>query len=299
MVEYNYRSNGVNEGGMTRMHCDLHTHSFYSDGEYSPAEIVREAKEKGLIVALTDHNRTTGLAEFTAEAEKLGVTAVSGVELTCELEGCELHLLGLFIDPGHYETVNGLTDKYVKLKIESHYTLIENLKADGISIDYEKVKKRGRDGNVNRVHFAEELMKMGLVSSVKEAFCGILKEGGGYYIPAEKLDFFEAVKFLKSINALPILAHPLKELTPEKLTEILPEAIENGLVGIEVIHSDFSAEMQKTASEIAEKFGILKSGGSDFHGIKKPGLALGTGYGNVSVPTEFYEKLLGKKQKLK
>jgi len=194
--------------------------------------------------------------------------------------------------------VNALTDKYIKLKIQSHLDLIENLKADGITVDYEKVRKRGRDGNVNRVHFAEELMEMGIVSSVKEAFSGILKEGAGYYTPAEQLDFFEAIKFLCSINSLPVLAHPLKELTPEKLCEILPKAMEKGLIGIEVIHSDFSAEDQKTATEIADKFEVLKSGGSDFHGSKKPGLSLGNGYGNVSVPIEFYEKLLEKKLNL-
>ncbi len=280
----------------TAMYCDLHIHSNYSDGRSTPLQIIKEAKEKGLTVALTDHDVTTGLPEFMKLAEKEGVTAVPGVELSTYLDGTEVHLLGLFIDPEHYETVSNLTAKYFKLKVKSHHEMIERLRADGIDIDYEDVKKKGENGNVNRTHFAEVMMDMGLVSSIKEAFSGILKEGNGYYFPAEKLDFYEAVSFLSGIGALPIIAHPMKELSAEKLCRILPEAINKGLCGIEVIHSDYTPEKTATAIEIAERFGILKSGGSDFHGEKKPGLLLGSGYGgNVSVPIEYYEKLLERK----
>ncbi len=281
------------------MYCDLHTHSKYSDGRYTPTEIIKEAKEKGLVVALTDHNRTTGLREFTEAAEKEGVTAVAGVELSCDYKGVELHLLGLFIDPEHYEKVNDLTQKYIDLKIQSHHDMIKRFRDDGIIIDYEKVLAKGVDGNVNRVQFAEELMDMGLINSIEEGFSGLLKKEGKYYRPSPKLDFFDAVEFLCSINALPVLAHPLKELSAEELCQMLPEAIEKGLCGIEVIHSDYTSEKAEAAHKIAEHFDILKSGGSDFHGDAKPGLYLGTGRdGNVSVPIEFYEKLLEKKLSL-
>ncbi len=273
------------------MFCDLHIHSVYSDGTYTPAEIIAEAKKLGLTVALTDHNTAAGLSEFMAAAEAANVTAVAGTELSTDLRGTELHLLGFFIPPEHYGTVDKLTARYAALKEKSNIDLVKHLNDAGYRIDYADVKKRNATGNVNRAHIASELKDKGYVASVSEAFDTLLYEGGGFYESAEKLDFFEAVRFLRSIHSLPVLAHPLEDLEADELRAVLPEAIDVGLIGIEARHSSYNEEAERICDEIAEEFGLLKSGGSDFHGKAKPDVYLGIGKGGMSVPKEFYREM--------
>ena len=280
------------------MFCDLHTHSIYSDGTYTPAELIGEAKRLGLIIAHTDHNTAAGLAEFMAEAEAANVTAVAGVELSTDCGGTELHLLGLFIPPEHYKTIDKLTAQYTALKEQSNIDLVKRLNAAGYVIDYADVKKRNATGNVNRAHVASELKDKGYVKSVDEAFDTLLYEGGGFYKPEKKLDFFEAVRFLRKVNALPVLAHPLQELEEHELRDILPEAIAAGLAGIESRHSSYSKTEESICDRIAEEFGLLKSGGSDFHGTAKPGVFLGVGKGNMCVATDYYTELVNKYREL-
>ncbi len=280
------------------MFCDLHVHSIYSDGTYTPEEIIAEAKRLGLAVALTDHNTAAGLSEFMAAAEAEGVTAVAGTELSTDCRGRELHLLGLFVPPEHYGDIDKLTEHYTALKEQSNIDLIRRLNDAGYRIDYADVKKRNATGNVNRAHIATELKEKGYVRSAAEAFDTLLYEGGGFYEPAEKLDFFEAVRFLRSINALPVLAHPLKDLEADELRAVLPEAIDAGLVGIEVRHSSYDEEKERICDEIAERFGLLTSGGSDFHGKAKPDVFLGTGKGNLCVPSIYYTELVKKHTEL-
>lgn len=279
------------------MFCDLHTHSYFSDGTLSPSEIVALAKEKDLAVALTDHNTVKGLKEFTEAAEKLGVTAVAGVELATDYNGKEIHLLGLFIDEKYYSEVEALTEEYLARKKLSNTALVENLKNDGYNIDYASIEKQTADGNVNRVHVARELVEKGYLSSVKEAFDGLLREGAGYYTATKKINLFDAIGFLTEIKALPVIAHPLKELSETELCQILPTAIERGLCGIETMHSDFDGGMTAAAKKLAKQFSLLESGGSDFHGANKPHISLGIGKGNLNIPFEFYRKLNGKRDR--
>ncbi len=158
-------------------------------------------------------------------------------------------------------------------------------------IDYASIRERTANGNVNRVHVAMELIEKGYVSSLKEALEGILKDGAGFYNAPKKINFFDAIEFLKEINALPVLAHPLKELTPSELSELLPEAKEKGLCDIKTMHSDYSNEMLITAEKTAKENALLESGGSDFHGANKPHINLGTGKGNLCIPLSFYKNL--------
>ncbi len=273
------------------MFCDLHIHSVYSDGTYTPAEIIAEAKRLGIAVALTDHNTAAGLAEFMAAAEEGNVIAVAGTELSTDCKGCELHLLGLFIPSEHYGTVDKLMSRYAVLKEQSNIELIRHLNDAGCRIDYDDVKKRNATGKVNRAHIASELKYKGYVRSVDEAFDTLLCEKAGLYKPAEKLDFFEAVRFLRSINALPVLAHPLKDLSADELYAVLPEAIDAGLVGIEVRHSSYDEEKARISDKIAEQFSLLRSGGSDFHGDAKPDVSFGLDKGGLRFPAEFYVKM--------
>ena len=274
------------------MKCDLHSHSIHSDGSATPAELVAMAKEQGLIIALTDHNTVSGLPDFLEEAEKSGVIAVGGTELSCNHDEREFHLLGLFVAPEHYESVEALVSKFYILKQKSVVDLIDRLNSAGYRVDYASAYKRTINGNVNRAHIAAELLEGGYVSSVTEAFETVLSKEGGFYVQPERLELIDAIRFLRSIKALPILAHPLKEISADQLCEILPALKEAGLLGIETMHSSYSEEDIAISKEIADRYSLLQSGGSDYHGAAKPDVCLGTGKGNLDIQDTLYYDLL-------
>ncbi len=273
------------------MYCDLHTHSIFSDGTATPEEIIILAKKLGLTVALTDHNTTKGLARFLAEAERQNVAAVGGVELSTFYDGHELHLLGLFIDESRYEEIEDLLEEFHYRKEQSNINMVRLLNDAGYDINYEEIKSANPSGRINRAHVGAELVKKGYLSSVGEAFNTLLKEGSGFYFPPERLDTLFAARFLKNLGALPVLAHPFLALNEKELREFLPKAIENGLAGMETEYSEYDEETTALSRKIAEEFGILKSGGSDYHGKNKPHISLGTGKGNLHIPAEIYEAL--------
>lgn len=278
------------------MRCDLHTHTSHSDGSYTPVELAREASEKNLIIALTDHNTVTGLPEFLKEAESLDLTAIGGTELSTVYGGREFHLIGLFIEPEYYDRVESLCKEYHRLKEASNIDLVEKLNMAGYKLDYSEIKKRNVKGNVNRAHIAAELKKWGYVSSIFDAFDRLLDEKCGFYIPPKRLELTDAIAFLRGIEALPVLAHPLKDIEAPELRAMLPELINSGLIGMETMHSSYSEEKVAISKQIASEFSLLESGGSDFHGSIKPGIMLGVGKGNLDIPVDVYNKLLEKKK---
>lgn len=270
------------------MYCDLHCHSTFSDGSFTPTQLVDMAARRGLTLALTDHNITAGLPEFMEQARLRGVTAVAGVELSTQYERYELHLLGLFLTPENYGRVERLTGHFRVLKEICNMELVERLNQAGYHIDYPSVKARNPTGNANRAHVAAELMERGYVSSVRHAFQTILSEEAGFYVPPERLGLLEAISFLRRIRAVPVLAHPLQELTGEQLCRLLPQAVEAGLMGMEVYHSSYDRATHDQAVDIASRFDLLWGGGSDFHGTPKPTVELGC----CRVPHQVYEQLL-------
>lgn len=280
------------------MRCDLHTHSINSDGASTTDELIAQAKELNLIIALTDHNTVAGLPAFMQAAAENGVTAIAGTELSTEHNGVEFHLLGLFIDPKNYQKVERLAKEFHVLKEISNIEMVERLNDAGYDIAYADVKKRNPNGNANRAHVAAELLEKGYVSSIREAFSTILSEGAGFYIQPARLQLIDAVHFLREISALPILAHPLEDTTPDALIEMLPELIEVGLLGMETMHSSYSDDQIRIAKEIASRFNLLESGGSDYHGIVKPDVHLGCGKGNLDIPQSVYDKLLAYKNRM-
>ena len=271
--------------------CDLHAHSVFSDGTYTPSELIAEAKRLDLIIALTDHNTAAGLPEFIDAAREQGVTAVPGVEFSTEYQGKELHLLGLFVLPEHYAAVERMVKEQHVLKEISNMELVERLNQAGYLIDYAKVKGRNPNGNANRAHVAAELMEHGYVTSIREAFDTILSDEGGFYVAPLRLALTDVIRDLRRIGVLPVLAHPLQELTESELRELLPHAIEAGLVGMETMHSSYSEETISLAEKIAAEFHLLPSGGSDFHGSVKPDISLGTGRGGLRISSKIYSDL--------
>ena len=256
------------------MFCDLHTHSYRSDGTDSPSRLIELAKSENRIVALTDHNTTAGLSEFMEKAGELGVTAVPGVELSCEFEGTELHLIGLFIPREHYATVEEWASQMRARKQISNRETVARLCAAGYVVDYEDIARR-HEGYVNRAHIAEALCRAGYVQSINDAFDDLLAEKHGYYIPPKRPTIFDALAFLVQIQALPVLAHPLKDLDRETLCRLLDRIVPAGLVSMEIHHSSYNEEQTAVAAEIAKAYGLLGSGGSDYHGKRKENCPFG------------------------
>ena len=170
--------------------------------------------------------------------------------------------------------------------------LVERLNEAGYLIDYAKVKGRNPNGNANRAHVAAELLEQGYVTSIREAFDTILSDNGGFYVPPSRLPLIDVIKELRRIGVLPVLAHPLQELTELELRELLPHAIEAGVVGLETMHSSYAPETICLAEKITSEFKLLSSGGSDFHGSVKPDISLGMGKGWLCIPSEIYTNLL-------
>lgn len=278
------------------MFCDLHTHSVCSDGSFTPAGLIRAAKELDLAIALTDHNTVSGLPEFMAEAEKQGVTAIPGIEFSTIHEGQEFHLVGLFLDSIHYPRIEQMMARFHVLKETSNTEMIRKLNQAGFHIDYANVKQRNRNGHPNRAHIAAELTEQGYVSSIDEAFDTLIGDDCPFYVPCERLETVAAIRLLREMKAVPILAHPLKDVPEEKLRQLLPGLIDAGLAAMETQHCTYDDAKIALATRIAEEYGLLSSGGSDFHGIHKPDVRLGCGKGNLAVPISFMEHLQAYRQ---
>ena len=276
---------------------DLHTHSTFSDGTLTPTELVALAINQGLsALALTDHNTVLGLPEFMAAGKGSGLQLVPGVEFSTEYMGIELHILGLFVEEKNYAPVTALLEDFRERKELSNRRLVEALAADGIRVDYEKIRREA-EGYVNRAIIGAELTALGYTASVEEAFKKYLSEKRGYYVPPRRLEAYEAISFIKSQGLVAVLAHPFLNLDGEQLRSFLPRAVESGLDAMEVYYPKYTPEQTREALEIADFFGLLYSGGSDFHGDNKPDIALGTGRGQLQVPEAFLRDLEQRKNK--
>ena len=265
-------------------YCDLHTHSTFSDGTLTPRQLLQAACDAGLsAVALTDHNTVAGLPDFLAAAPDFPIAAICGIEFSVDYLGTELHLLALFLQPEHFSTISAMMADFQRRKEESNRLLVENLSKAGFRLDYEAIKAAS-GGYVNRAHIAAAMTEHGYTGSIKEAFQNYLSPKHGYYVPPRRADVFETIAFIKSIGAVAVLAHPFLNLDENALTEFLPQAAKCGLDGMEVLYPTFDAEQTAAAQALACQFGLLPSGGSDFHGDNKPHIQLGCGQGDLAVP---------------
>lgn len=272
--------------------CDLHVHSHFSDGTCSPAELIALAQRADLAaIALCDHNTVDGLPEFMAAGEESPVETVPGIEFSTDYQGVELHILGLFIKPAHYAVIGQMMDEQVRRKEQSNIALVQRLKQAGYDIDYDRLKASTPNGFVNRALIAGELTRLGYTPSIQDAFKQLLSPKRGYYVPPKRPDAYEIIRFIKSIGAVAVLAHPFLNLDAEGLEGFLPHAIACGLDGMETLYPKYDAETTQLACQMAERFGLLPSGGSDFHGENKPDIQIGTGRGDLAVPAAWLARL--------
>jgi predicted metal-dependent phosphoesterase TrpH len=265
--------------------CDLHTHSTFSDGTDTPTALIALAEERGLgALALTDHNTVAGLPEFLNAAQGKSVRAIAGTEFSTDFGGIELHILGLFLKPEHFDAITRRTEEYHQKKDRSNVDLVARLNAAGYAIDYDRIKNSTPEGQVNRALIAAELTRLGYTESIQDAFQRLLKPKYGYYVPPTRPDPFETIRFIKSLGAVAVLAHPFLNLKEAQLREFLTIAVPCGLDAMETMYSTYDEETTALAEKIAREFGILSSGGSDYHGNNKPHIQMGVGQGNLAIP---------------
>lgn len=264
--------------------CDLHMHSTFSDGTDTPAQLLELAEELGLgAVALTDHNTVAGLPEFLSAAKGKKVRAIAGTEFSTDYRGTELHILGLFLKPEHFLSITALLEDYHRRKEQSNRDLVDKLNAAGYDVDYDKIKNSTPEGQVNRALIAAELTRLGHTESIQAAFKQLLSPKCGYYIPPARPSPFETIRFIKSLGAVAVLAHPFLNLEEEPLREFLKEAVPCGLDAMETMYSTYDEKTTAAAKQVADDFGLLHSGGSDYHGKNKPHIQMGIGQGNLAV----------------
>ncbi|MHC1752502.1 PHP domain-containing protein [Humidesulfovibrio sp.] len=265
---------------------DLHTHSTASDGTLTPTELMRAAKAAGLsAIALTDHDTFEGLPEARAEAQRQGLELVPGCELSLDYGGLPTHLLALFVDerPGH--VVHELTRVRVA-RANRNAIMLEKLKSVGVHLRREDVERHAT-GVVGRPHMAQAMLAAGVVKSLDEAFARFLGSNGLAYVPKVKLTPAEAIGAIHADGGLAVLAHPyLLSQQPRHIEAMLLDLTGMGLDGVEVYYTEHSDKYTALVAELAQRLGLLMSGGSDFHGSVKPDVALGKGRGGLFVRGE-------------
>lgn len=273
-------------------YCDLHLHSYYSDGTCSPEYLVGQAVEIGLsAIALTDHNTVKGIPEFLRCAQELEVEAIAGIEFSVNYSGRELHLLALGIEKEYFAEIEDMMDEYLKIREQTNREMVDALRADGYLIDYNVILEKSGNGYINRAHIAAELTEKGYTASVREAFDTLLCKNGPYFRERKYPDVFEMIEYIKKIGAVSVLAHPFLQFDESGLRTFLTKAKKHGLCGMETVYTEFSKDQIDLAKRIAREFDLVESGGSDFHGSTKPDVAFGVGFGDLRVPASFAENI--------
>ena len=266
---------------------DLHIHSNASDGRLSPAEVVRQAVKHGLsVIAITDHDTVDGIASALITAKGFpGLKVIPGIELSTDVPQGEVHILGYFIAYTDHEfqaILEGLRDSRIKRALG----MVAKLKKLDIHIDWKRVQEMAKEGSIGRPHIAQAMLEKGYISSLKEAFDKYISRDGPAYVEREKMTPVEAVELIIKFNGLPVLAHPFTTNNTRILTAELKIA---GLVGIETYYKDYTADDINELIGLADKYDLITTGGTDYHGLEPVGETI---IGGVEVPMGSAEHLI-------
>ncbi len=265
---------------------DLHLHSTASDGQFSPAEVVRKSAELGLtVIALTDHDTVDGVAPALEAARVFpGLRVIPGVEMSTDVPTGEVHILGYFIDYTHPE-LQATLSRMRQSRQQRAQGMIDKLGHLGLPVDWVRVKEIAGSGSIGRPHIAQAMLEKGYITSVKEAFTKYIGWGGPAYVEREKISPAEAVALILRADGLPVLAHPLTIDDPEAM---VIELKASGLVGIEAYYKDYTAEEIKRLTNLANRYNLIMTGGSDYHGLDATNEII---IGGVDVPLETVVRL--------
>jgi predicted metal-dependent phosphoesterase TrpH len=273
---------------------DLHSHTNESDGSYSPEQLIAEAVRAGVDrLAITDHDTFAGYDAALGVAARSGVEMLCGIELSTRLHGHSAHLLGYFPGSGGPAVFRDWVVELQASRRERNQRLAVRLRELGFDVTVEEAEARGR-GMTGRPHFAQIMLEKGYVSSIRQAFDDYLDESAKAYVYRHEPSFAEGVRHIRDVGGIASLAHPIR--VDGDVPAMMPELSEAGLDAIEAYHSDHGPEETELYLGLAKQYGLVVTGGSDFHGAIKPEVLLGTGYnGNLHVPDEVWEKLVGNK----
>jgi predicted metal-dependent phosphoesterase TrpH len=266
---------------------DLHIHTTASDGKYPPAEIVRMSADCGLrYIAICDHDSIDGILPAQREASsRPPIEVIAGVEINTDTSIGELHILGYFVDVQNEELKTTLERLRNSRELRAQ-KMIDKLWKLGIHLEYAQVKKIAGEGSVGRPHIAQAMLEKGYINSFKEAFMKYISRGGPAYVERDKITPAEATQLIIRASGIPALAHPLTCGDPEAIVRDLASA---GLRGLEVFYSGYSPEQIQGLLVLADKYNLLATGGSDFHGLdtlNEPPL------GSVEVPVQTAQGLI-------
>ncbi|MFH1646942.1 MAG: PHP domain-containing protein [Chloroflexota bacterium] len=266
---------------------DLHLHSTASDGRLSPEELVARAAGLGMrVIALTDHDSVDGVAPaLKAAAAFPRLRLIPGVEISTDLSDGEAHVLGYFIDYTS-DALKAALERFRHSRLGRGRGMVGKLAGLGIDIDWSRVQEIAGDGSIGRPHIALAMPEKGYVSTFGEAFDKYIGHGGPAYVEREKMTPAEAVELVVRSGGLPVLAHPFTVGEPEPM---IAELKKSGLVGIEAYYKEQTAEQTEAMLDLAGRYGLIATGGSDYHGIDDSRDAM---VGSVDVPPEAAEKLI-------
>lgn len=271
---------------------DLHLHTTHSDGSLRPSDVLALAKQANVTtLALTDHDITTGIPEAFAAGETLGIEVIPGVEISAFDGKGEIHILGYGIQ---WQDVR-FNERLKTLRASRHRRnplIIERLRESGLDITYEEVQVLAGTESVGRPHIAQLLMLKKYVASAKEAFDRYLAEGKPAYVARDLPTPAEAIGWIREAKGVAVLAHPTWVKIPtEGLPNLISSLKESGLGGIEVYYSTHSQSDTNRYLALSKKLDLVVTGGSDFHGLTKPDIAVGTGRGGLSVSSKLLAPL--------
>jgi predicted metal-dependent phosphoesterase TrpH len=263
------------------MFADLHLHTRHSDGTYSPEDLAAAAAEHGLaVVALTDHDTMEGCDATAEAAGRLGIGFIAGAELTAEVAGRELHILGYFMAQGDLARA---MERAQRIRQERIHEMVANLNALGVGLQAEAVFELARCKSPGRPHVARALVEGGFCSSLDEAFERYLKKDRPGWAPKAKIPADEAISLIQGAGGLAVLAHP----GLNRDDAVVDKLVEFGLDGIECFHPKHNAAATEKYLALARRMGLLVTGGSDCHGRSKNRPTMGS----VKLPMEHVEAL--------
>lgn len=270
---------------------DLHMHTNRSDGSHDPVELVEYAAERGVdVLAITDHDTMAGVAEATAAGRAIGVTVIPGIELSIKVPHGSMHLLGYFPDEAP-EPLSGLIAGFGDKRIERAREMVDRLNEMGVPLDWHDVLDGAAGAPLGRPHIAEALMRAGHVTERKEAFDLYLGDGRPAYVGSDGLDVEEGIALVRESGGAPVLAHPYTlKLDDAHLDPFVGRLARAGLAGIEVHRPEYSPDQYAAYRALAHKYGLIASGGSDYHRPTSPHHPGATG--DPPLPEETVDRLL-------
>ena len=268
---------------------DLHTHSTRSDGTLTPAELIEAAARIGLTaIALTDHDTVDGLEEAAAAGEKCGVRVIPGIEMS--ISGpVMVHMIGLGID-GKNAPFREKLEELKRRRTVRNLAMMQKLIENGFSVSMDDLPDDAGK-SVTRAHIGKALVQHGYAATIKEACNRYLLKGCIGYVPSSRYSARECIDLIHMVGGKSILCHINQiKLPPEGLDALVEELVGYGLDGIETLYSEYDDAWRARAEGFAARYGLLRSGGSDFHGANKD-IALGVGYGDLFVPESFWSEI--------